>query len=209
MVAQFLLPPSNILPHTYQYLSSIMKEIGMHYEGIHACLDDHVIYYNHHEFETECLECHISRYWTDQVTKKVHRKALHYILIILCLQRLFRCKNIAHFMDYHAWKRIQDYIIQMLVEGSTFRDIEEKSHHFKEEPFNIRISLVEYCVNPFVEMRSVYLVWPIFVINNNIPPWLSIKREHIMLLMIIPGILCLQLFIFNVVVASQLSYFVS
>ena len=42
----------------------------MHYEGIHACLDDHVIYYNHHEFETKCPECHISRYWTDQIEKK-------------------------------------------------------------------------------------------------------------------------------------------
>ena len=42
----------------------------MHYEGIHACPDDHVIYYNQHEFATECPECHISRYRTDRVTKK-------------------------------------------------------------------------------------------------------------------------------------------
>ena len=48
-----------------------MKEIGMHYEAIHACPNDHVIYYNQHEFETECLECHVSRYRTDKVTKKV------------------------------------------------------------------------------------------------------------------------------------------
>ena len=47
-----------------------MKEIGMHYEAIHVYPDDHVIYYNHHEFATECLECHISRYQTNQVTKK-------------------------------------------------------------------------------------------------------------------------------------------
>ena len=62
LIAEFLLPPSNILPHTYRYLSSNMKEIGMHYEAIHACLDDHVIYHNKHEFATECQECHISRY---------------------------------------------------------------------------------------------------------------------------------------------------
>ena len=55
LIAEFLLPPSNILPRTYRYLSSIMKEIGMHYEAIHACLDDHVIYYNQHEFAIECL----------------------------------------------------------------------------------------------------------------------------------------------------------
>ena len=38
------------------------------YEAIHACPDDHVIYYNQHEFATKCLECHVSRYRIDKVT---------------------------------------------------------------------------------------------------------------------------------------------
>ena len=49
-------------------------------------------------------------------------------------------------------------------------ETEEKWPHFKEEPRNIRISLVANGVNPFVQMKSIYTVWPIFVINNNIPP---------------------------------------
>ena len=61
-----------------------MKEIGMHYEEIHACPDDHVIYYNQHEFATKCLECHISRYQIDQVTKELSCKVLHYIPISTC-----------------------------------------------------------------------------------------------------------------------------
>ena len=47
-----------------------MKEIGMQYDAIHGFLDDHVIYYNRHEFATKCTKCHISRYQTDQITKK-------------------------------------------------------------------------------------------------------------------------------------------
>ena len=74
-----------------------------------------------------------------------------------------------------------------------FRDMEEKWPHFKEEPYNIRISLARCGVNPFAQMRSIYMVWPIFVIKNNIPPWLLIKREDIMLAMIIPG-MCLEQF---------------
>ena len=81
-----MLPPSNILPCTYRDLYSIMKEIGMHYEAIHACPDDHVIYYNQHEIATEFSECHISRYRIDQVTKKVSHKVICYIPIIPCLQ---------------------------------------------------------------------------------------------------------------------------
>ena len=114
MIAEFLLPPSNILPHTYQYLPSIMKEIGMHYEAIHACPNDHVIYYNKHEFATECLECHISRYWIDQVTKKVPHKVLSYIPIIPRLQWLFRWKNITQLIDYHALKKVKMALFKSL-----------------------------------------------------------------------------------------------
>ena len=100
-------------------------------------------------------------------------------------------------MDYHARNISQDDVIRMPVDGYAFRDMEEKWPHFKEEPHNLRISLAAADgVNPFAQMKSIYTVWPIFVINNNIHPWSSIKREHIMLSMIIPGILCLQLFYF-------------
>jgi hypothetical protein len=79
----------------------------------------------------------------------------------------------------------------MPADGSAFREIEEKWADFKDEPRNVRLSLAADDVNPFEELRSIYSVWPIFVINNNIPPWMSIKREHIMLTMIVLGI-CLH-----------------
>ena len=81
----------------------------------------------------------------------------------------------------------QDDVIRIPIDDSAFRDMEEKWPHIKEEPYNIRIYLATCGVNPFAHMRSIYMMWPIFVIKNNIPPWLSIKREHIMLLMIILG----------------------
>jgi hypothetical protein len=67
-----------------------MKDIGMEYEVIHACSHDHVLYYGEHASKEEFPKCQISRYRTDQVTKKVSHKVLHYIPIIPHLQRLFR-----------------------------------------------------------------------------------------------------------------------
>ena len=52
----------------------------------------------------------------------------------------------------------------MPADGSSFRDMEEKWPHFKEEPRNLRISLAADGVNPFAHMKSIYMVWPIFVI---------------------------------------------
>jgi hypothetical protein len=76
----------------------------------------------------------------------------------------------------------------MLADGSALNYIEEKWPISKEEPRNVRLSLAIDGVNPFGELRSMYSVWPVFVINNTLPPWMSIKKENTMLAMIVPGI---------------------
>ena len=161
-----------------------MKDIGMEYQKICACSNDHIIYHKKHEFATQCPTCHISRYQSDRLTKKVPRKILRHIPIIPRLQRLLKFNSLAQFMDYHVRNRSQDDIMQMPADGYAFKEIEETWSHFKEEPRNLKLSLAADGVNPYGDMRFVYSVWPIFVINNNIPPWMSIKREHIMLLKI-------------------------
>jgi hypothetical protein len=98
----------------------------MEYQAIDACPNDHIIYYGQYESENECTQCQISIYQTDQATKKVSRKILHYIPIILCLQWLFRCQSIAQFMDFHAKNRTKDDVLRMPTDGSALKNIEEK-----------------------------------------------------------------------------------
>ena len=57
----------------------------------------------------------------------------------------------------------------MPMDGFVVLKIEEIQPNFKEEPHNIRISLVANNINPFEELISTYSVWPVFVINNNLP----------------------------------------
>ena len=126
-----------------------MKEFGMEYQAIDAL---------ENELENECPQCQTSRYRTDKVTKKMPHKVLHYILIIPCLQQLFRCQSIAQFMDFHAKNRSQHDVLQMPADGSTFRCIKEKFPVFKEGPRNVKLSLAADGVNPFGELRSTYSV---------------------------------------------------
>ena len=77
-----LLPTSNIFPRTYQEISVIMKEIGMDYQAIDACPNDHIIYHGQYALENECPQCQISRHRTDKASNKVSRKVLRYIPII-------------------------------------------------------------------------------------------------------------------------------
>ena len=164
-----------------------MNQIGMKYHTIHACLNDHILCYKQHEFTIECLDCHISRYWLDQITKEVLYKVLQYILIILRLERLFRGTSFTQYMDYHAYNKSKDDIIKILEDGSVFKEIEKICPHFKEKPRNLKLSLVVDDVNPFGDMKSIYSLWPIFSINNNIPPWMYIKWEHIIFSIILLG----------------------
>ena len=111
LIGDYLLPPSNVLPRSYQELCATMRHIGIEYQSIDACTQDHVIYHKEHENATECPEFHTSRYRDDQVTKKVPCKVLCYIPIILRLKRLFRCNSLAQFMNYHARNKSRDAII--------------------------------------------------------------------------------------------------
>ena len=45
LLGEFILPPSNNLPRTTQEVFLIMKEIGVEYQSIDACPNDHIIYY--------------------------------------------------------------------------------------------------------------------------------------------------------------------
>ena len=59
---------------------------------------------------------------------------------------------------------------------------------FKDEVCNIRLHISIDGINPYSQPDNTYTVFPIVVINNNIPQWLSVKNGHLMLALIVPGI---------------------
>ena len=58
---------------------------------------------------------------------------------------------------------------------------------FKDEVRSLQLSIDMGGVNPYSLQNTNYSVWPIIVINNNIPPWLSVKNEHLMLALLVPS----------------------
>jgi hypothetical protein len=42
-------------------------------------------------------------------------------------------------------------------------------------------------VNLYSLQNTNYSIWPVVVINKNIPPWLFMKNEHLMFALIVPG----------------------
>ena len=58
---------------------------------------------------------------------------------------------------------------------------------FKDEVCNLILSIIIDGINPYSQPDGTYTVCHVLVINNNIPPWLSVKNEHIMLDLIFLG----------------------
>ena len=77
--------------------------------------------------------------------------------------------------------------MRMPADGFVWHKIEEKWPIFKDGPCNARISLALDGVNPYGNQSTQWSTCPVIAINNNIPPWLSTKKEHTMLTLIIPG----------------------
>ena len=57
----------------------------------------------------------------------------------------------------------------------------------KDEVQSLRLNIAMDSVNPYSLQNTSYSIWPIVVINKNIPPWFSMNNEHIMLVLTFPG----------------------
>lgn len=58
---------------------------------------------------------------------------------------------------------------------------------FSVEPRNLRLGLATDGFNPFRTLSSKYSCWPVMLVMYNLPPWICMRRENIMLTLLIPG----------------------
>ncbi|KAL0540323.1 hypothetical protein IC582_024558 [Cucumis melo] len=58
---------------------------------------------------------------------------------------------------------------------------------FSMDPRNLRFGIATDGFNPFSSLSSRYSCWPVMLVTYNLPPWLCMKKENIMLTLLIPG----------------------
>ena len=67
------------------------------------------------------------------------------------------------------------------------KHIEDKwPRKFKDEPCSIRLGLAIDGVCPFSFLSPNYTIWLVGLIVYNIPSWMSVRKEHLMLSLIVP-----------------------
>ena len=186
-----MLPQDNVL-HTSLYdVKKFLKTFDMGYEKIHACVNDCCLFRKKYKKLDKCPKCNASRWKTNihtgEVKKGVPQKVLRYFPIIPRLKRMFRTEEMAKDLRWHFTNKSCDGKLRHPVDSVTWEKMNDKYPSFAAEERNLRLGLSTDGFNPFNMKNTKYNCWPVLLVNYNLPPDLCMKKENIMLSLLIPG----------------------
>ncbi|XP_071939969.1 uncharacterized protein [Coffea arabica] len=166
-------PDDNLLPFSYYDSRKLSGDIGLRCGLIHACKNDCVLFWKKYEGLDHCPKCLQSRWKiNDGKGKKVPQKIVRYFPLKPRLQRLFMSRKIASYMRWHKEKRVEEIgVLSHLADGESWKEFDEKFPWFAEDARNVRLALSSDGFNPFNNMCNSYSIWPVVLINYNMPPW--------------------------------------
>ncbi|MCO5577427.1 hypothetical protein L7F22_031259 [Adiantum nelumboides] len=174
------------MPESRNAAKKTLATLGLDYKSIHACPNDHVLFRKELAKEVHCPQCHASRYREDVQGNKVPAKVLRHYPLIPRIKHMFRCKEIAGLMSWHAKNKSIDGMMRVPTDSPAWKHIETKWPWFEREPRHLRLGLGTDGVNPFGLRLTKWSTWPVVLVNYNIPPWMSIKKGHLILSLLIP-----------------------
>ena len=78
-------------------------------------------------------------------------------------------------------------MIRVPLDCKAWKHIEEQWPEFANEPRHLRLGLATDGVNPYGLRLTNWSTWTVVLVNYNIPPWLCIKKGHLLLSCIVLG----------------------
>jgi len=125
MLLQFLkdelLPSGSNLPSSYYEAEKLVKDLGLFYKKIDACVNDCMSYCKEDEKLDKCKVCGASRWKIDKCNgdakqvsngKRLPHQTLRYFSLKPRLQRLYTSSKTTSFMRWHHDKRKNDGIMR-------------------------------------------------------------------------------------------------
>ncbi|CAN6691810.1 unnamed protein product [Malus baccata var. baccata] len=138
-----------------------------------------------------CPKCGSSRWQVgkrnNHIYKGVSAKVLSYFPIIPRFKRMFKDDDMAKDLTWHHTNKSQDGKMRHPVDSPAWESIDTRYPDFASDPRNLRLGLATDGFNPFRQLSSRYSCWPVILVTYNLPPWLAMSKENLMLTLIIPG----------------------
>ncbi|KAL5544923.1 hypothetical protein UlMin_008707 [Ulmus minor] len=186
-----MLPSPNHMIKSMQETKIFLKTFDLGFEKIHACVNDCCLFRGNEANADICRKCGASRWKLDKQTKKIKKsvpaKVLIYFPIIPRFQRMFRSKEMAEELRWHFEHKRGDGKMDHPADSAAWELVDDKWPTFASDPRNLRLGLATDGFNPFSNLSSTYSCWPVMLVTYNLPPWLCMKKENIMLSLLIPG----------------------
>ncbi|XP_074337284.1 uncharacterized protein LOC141674479 [Apium graveolens] len=190
--------PEAHIPLSFKAAKNVIKDLGLDYQKIHACPNNCMLFWGENEKEEVCKACNASRWIVvenkdtsddipEQLMQKVPTKVMRYFPLQSRLQRLFMCKEYANLMTWHSSRWKKDGKLRHPADAEAWKTMDAKFPHFVEDDRNVRLGLASDGFSPYRTMSTTHSTWAIMLVNYNLPPWLCMKPENLILSMIISG----------------------
>ncbi|XP_057993043.1 uncharacterized protein LOC110657121 [Hevea brasiliensis] len=191
-----LLPQGSNLPQSYYDAKKVIQDLSLSYKKIDACVNNCMLYWKEDERLDFCKICGYSRRKTDKYNgedkvktngKRIPKKILRYFPLKPRLQRLFMSIKIASLMRWHKDKRVDDGVMRHPADSMAWISFDKLHPNFASDSRNVRQGLASDGFQPFANSKMPYSVWPLLLIQYNLPPWMCMKQSNFILSMLIPG----------------------
>ena len=191
--------PDAQLPLSSYAAKNVIKDLGLNYHKIHACPNHCMLYWAENKDKEACDICGFSRWAVKEKEDivdnndppksipKVPANVMRYFPLRPRLQRMFMCKEFSKLMRWHQVERKEDGKLRHPADGVAWKMMDARYPDFSSENRNVRLGLASDGFNPYRSMNSSYSTWPIVLVNYNLPPWLCMKQENLILSTLISG----------------------
>ena len=78
-------------------------------------------------------------------------------------------------------------VMRQPVNGKAWQEFDKRHPQFAGDVRNVRLGLAVDGFNPSGNMSSSYSMWSVVMTTYNLPHWLCMKLEYLMLSLLIPG----------------------
>ncbi|KAM6563591.1 hypothetical protein CsatB_023589 [Cannabis sativa] len=182
-------PKDNKIPRSYYEAKKMLRDLGLRYETIHVCKDNCALFWKENENAERCPVCDHERYkFQGTKGKKIPYKKMQYFPITPRLQRLFMSRHTSTDMRWHKEERVDiDGELRHPADAEVWKDFDRQYPNFAKETRNVRLGFATDGFNPFGDLSNAHSMWPVLLMPYNMPPWKCMKREFVMMALLIPG----------------------
>jgi hypothetical protein len=186
LFSKVILPLPNSLPTSEGVATSMVTKLGLSYDAIDACINGCVLFRREYADLETCPICEAGRFKRVGLSR-VPTKVLRHFPLVPRLKRMFSTPQLAALMTWHGENISRDGKMRGPYDSMQWQHVKDTYNEFTADSRNLHLGLCADGVNPYSQKRSTHSMCPVFLLNYNIPPWLTIKKKFIMLSLLIPG----------------------